>query len=295
MSAEKQVGGIPWQGNVFHRLRGRSFPAVEQQVPPKLDHHFRLFSLNVAHGRRQVATKPYVRRRSAWRSMGDIAQTVRQLRPDVVALQEADGPSAWSGNFDHVATVAERARLVDHFRGDHNPFRWGPFQLASGTALLSKMRLIDPRSHRFGLSWRDTKGFVAAGIEVPAWDGRRVDVVSVHLDFLTPSMRQRQICQMIEVLAPRRRPLVILGDLNCCWQHEPESMELLTEALELRTFRPDWSAPTYPTYRPRRRFDWILISEELTFGSYQTVHAPLSDHLILVADLELPHLASNRT
>ena len=31
------------------------------------------------------------------------------LAPDVVALQEADGPSGWSGNFDHVATLARQA------------------------------------------------------------------------------------------------------------------------------------------------------------------------------------------
>lgn len=265
----------------------RHFPPAHDQVPPKPGSALRLFSLNVAHARRQVATKPFVRRRTARRNLRDIARTVRQLQPDVVALQEADGPSTWSGNFDHVATLAELARLGDHYRGDHNPFGMGRFRLASGTALLAQQPLRDPMSHRFGMSWRDTKGFVVATVEVPEWGGVELDVVSVHLDFLNPSMRRRQIHQMAEILTPRGRPLVVLGDLNCCWQYEPQSMELLTNRLSLRAYEPDSQAPTYPTYNPRRRFDWILASTQLEFHAYHTVHAPLSDHLVLVADLAL--------
>jgi endonuclease/exonuclease/phosphatase family metal-dependent hydrolase len=266
-------------------FKRRQFPPAKTQVPPKPDKILRLFTLNVAHARRQVATKPFVRRRTARRNLKDIAHTVRQVQPDIVALQEADGPSAWSGNFDHVATLAELAELEAHFRGNHNPFGLGRFQLASGTALLARQPLLDPMSHRFGLSWRDTKGFVAATIVVQEWGGLEVDVVSVHLDFLTPSMRRRQIHQMAEILTPRERPLVVLGDLNCCWLREPQSMELLTKSLALGSYQPEMSAPTYPTYNPRRRFDWILVSPQLVFRGYHTVHVPLSDHLVLVADL----------
>ena len=89
------------------------------QVPPKESRHFRLFSLNVAHGRRTKANQPFLRRETAKRNLEAIADTVRDLGPDVVALQEADGPSSWSGNFDHVATIARQANLADHVRGDH--------------------------------------------------------------------------------------------------------------------------------------------------------------------------------
>ena len=261
------------------------------QVPRKADDHLRFFSLNVAHARRNVPVKPYLGRRKAQRNLSDIAETLNLLAPDVVALQEVDGPSTWSGNFDHVAAIARQTGFAEHYRGDHNELRFGRFRMAAGTALMARQPLLDPASHRFSVSWRDTKGFVVAALEVPVWGGLSVDVVSVHLDFLTPSVRRKQIRRMVESLADRQRPLVVLGDLNCCWQHEPRSMELLVNHLGLRAHEPQSPAHTYPAHRPCRRIDWILASPELDFHGYHTVHAPLSDHLVLVADLTLRQAA----
>ncbi len=256
------------------------------RVPPKVRRSLRFFNLNIAHGRRNAPNKPYLRRHTAQRNLSAVADAVRELTPDVVALQEADGPSAWSGNFDHVATLARLTDLMDYYRGDHNRLGIGRFHLASGTALLARQPLLDPASHRFGMSWRDTKGFVVATVVVPEWGHLAVDVVSVHLDFLVPSVRRKQILRMVDQLSERRRPLVVLGDLNCCWQREPRSMELLVRTLGLAAHEPGSREPTYPAYRPRRRIDWILASSELRFNGYHTVDVPLSDHLVLVADVE---------
>jgi endonuclease/exonuclease/phosphatase family metal-dependent hydrolase len=265
----------------------RVLASPPSQVPAKAADHLRFFSLNVAHARRNVPVKPYLGRRKAQRNLAEIAETLKLLAPDVVALQEVDGPSTWSGNFDHVATIAQQSGFAEHYRGDHNEFGIGRFRMAAGTALMARQPLLDPASHRFSVSWRDTKGFVVAALEVPVWGGLSVDVVSVHLDFLTPSVRREQIRRMVERLADRRRPLVVLGDLNCCWQHEPRSMELLVSHLGLRAHEPQSPAHTYPAHRPNRRIDWILASPELDFHGYHTVHALLSDHLVLVADLTL--------
>lgn len=256
-------------------------------LPPKAEDSFRLFSLNVAHGRHVAANKPFLRRRTAQRNLQHIADTVRVLTPDVVALQEADGPSTWSGNFDHVATLAEQTDLVDHYRGEHNPFQLGRFRLSSGTALLANQPLQDPSSHRFAISWRDTKGFVTATVAVPALGDVEVDVVSVHLDFLIPRVRRQQILQLAEQLIPRTRPVVVVGDLNCCWKWEPRSMRLLMETLGLEAYEPQAIAPTFPSARPIRRLDWVLISPELDYSAYHTLPVPLSDHLGVVADLRL--------
>lgn len=254
-------------------------------MPPTPPGAARLLTLNIAHGRRRVPHQALVHRRRLHRNLARVASALDELSPDIVALQEADGPSPWSGNFDHVATLAAHARLDQHYRGDHNPFRVGGRALASGTALLARWPLLEPCSHRFDSSWRCTKGFVVATVEVPAWDARAIDVVSVHLDFLAPHLRRRQIQRMGDVLADRGRPLVVLGDLNCCWRREPESMALLSRRLRLRAFEPEGHKPTYPAYRPRRRLDWILVSDQLRFAGHRRVPVKLSDHLGVVADL----------
>lgn len=259
------------------------------QVPSKHGKAVRLFSLNVAHGRRTAAHQALLRESTTRQNVSEIAKVVRNVSPDLVALQEADGPSAWSGNFDHVATLARHAELNDHYRGDHNHIDLGfePFRVSSGTALLSNWRLQDILSLRFGTNWRDTKGFVAATVTIPEWHGAELDVVSVHLDFLRPSLRKAQILKMVNALIHRRRPLVILGDLNCCWQLESGSLRLFNDMLGLRAYRPEQPTPTFPSSRPRRRLDWILVSEELDFTEYHTLKTPLSDHLGVVADLSL--------
>lgn len=258
-----------------------------EPLPPRSPDAVRLVTLNVAHGRRRVLHQAFVRRSTTKRNLDAVAQTLVGVGPDVVALQEADGPSAWSGNFDHVAALAAESRLDDHFRGDHNPFHVGRRQLASGTALLARWQLCDPHSERFGTTWRCTKGFVVATVAIPAWGGLEIDLVSVHLDFLKPNLRRRQIEAMSNSLADRGRPLIMLGDLNCCWRHEPRTLALLCERLGLHAHAPSLHRPTYPAYLPRRRLDWILLSEELTFVHHRRLPVKLSDHLGVVADVRL--------
>jgi endonuclease/exonuclease/phosphatase family metal-dependent hydrolase len=245
----------------------------------------RLLTLNVAHGRRTGPHQALLKSPVLERNLRDIALAVKGLGPDVVALQEADGPSAWSGNFDHVATLARLADLGDFYRGEHNPWGLGRFRLSSGTALLARWPLSEPASQRFALSWRDTKGFVVATVAVPEWEGLEVDLASVHLDFLTPAARRRQIAHLVEALGRRQRPLVLLGDLNCCWRRDPRSMDLLTEELGLTAHQPHARVPTFPASRPRRRLDWILVSPELQFVAYRTLPVPLSDHLGVLAEV----------
>lgn len=257
------------------------------RVPDKDTSSVRLFSLNVAHGRRTATHQALLRESTTRRNVEEIAKVLKNVGPDLVALQEADGPSPWSGNFDHVATLAEHAELADHYRGEHNHMGIDPFRVSSGTAILSTWELANAESRRFGTNWRDTKGFVVATVTVPEWNDAEIDVVSVHLDFLRPSLRKTQILDMVNALIHRRRPLVILGDLNCCWQQEKASLRLFNDMLGLRPYRPEDATPTFPVRRPRRRLDWILVSRDLDFHDYHTLKTPLSDHLGIVADLRM--------
>jgi endonuclease/exonuclease/phosphatase family metal-dependent hydrolase len=284
-SASSWEGFSPW--NRYCPRSDFDHPPEVSRIPAKKEERLRFFTLNVAHGRQHNPSNVFLGRRRLQQNITAIADIVRALTPDVVALQEADGRSSLSGGFDHVAALARQAELHDHYRGNHTALRLGRFNVASGTAILARQPLLEPISHRFDLSWRDTKGFVAATVVVPEWGGLEVDVVSVHLDFLVPGVRRRQILQMVDRLILRRRPLVVLGDLNCCFEREPKSMRLLVETLGLKAYEPDSRAHTYPSRRPRRRLDWILVSDELEYCGYHTVHLPLSDHSALVADIHL--------
>ncbi|MBW2257254.1 MAG: endonuclease/exonuclease/phosphatase family protein [Deltaproteobacteria bacterium] len=208
---------------------------------------------------------------------------VAREAPDIVALQEADGPSAWSGRFDHVSALASFAEYPHLARGDHAEI--GKLPLDYGTALLGRLPLEAASSHAFQRSWRDTKGWVVATVTIPGLDGIEIDVVSVHLDFLRGWTRSQQVDRMVEALAPRERPLVVLGDLNC--EHGTEPMSRLVDGLGLHAYEPADGDPTFPSTSPRRRLDWILVSEELRVVSHRTLPDAVSDHRAVVAEIAL--------
>jgi endonuclease/exonuclease/phosphatase family metal-dependent hydrolase len=246
----------------------------------------RLMTLNIAHARREAQHQALLAPPAIRHNLATIAAVLRREAADIVALQEADGPSAWSGDFDHVATLAELSGFPHAFRGEHNPFSFGRFDLSSGTALLSRFALARPLSRAFLENWRDTKGFVAATVEPEAFAGTAVDVVSIHLDFLAERVRRRQVDQLVESFRDRERPLVVMGDFNCEWSERRRSLDRLRRELRLRPVE-ETAHATFPSWRPLVRLDWILISEELAFDSYRTLPDRLSDHLGVVAGIGL--------
>lgn len=255
---------------------------LEAPAPPA-EGSLRLVTWNVAHGRADAFHQALLPRDEVERNLGLIAEVLRHERADLVALQEADGPSAWSGNFDHVSYLSEQTRLDFSFRGDHNPFdHLG--DLSSGTALVSRLPLAESVSQPFAANWRDTKGFVVSAVEVPGTN-RTIDVVSLHLDFLNPGERREQVLALAEALEGRDRPLVVLGDMNCAGA--AEAFRLFEELLDVRPYRPELLEPTFPAAAPARRIDWVLISDDLEFTGYRTLDARLSDHLGVVADIRL--------
>jgi endonuclease/exonuclease/phosphatase family metal-dependent hydrolase len=240
-------------------------------------------TMNIAHARRDGFHQLLQSTATAIDNLNAIGALLDQQAADIVALQEADGPSFWSGNFDHVAYLAQFGAFAQHVRGDHVR---GP-RLAYGTALLSAKELRDPLTVRFqpGLSLLP-KGFVVCAIRWPGGAGLQVDVVSVHLDPFNPSLRRAQAAELIETLRARGLPVIVMGDFNTDWQEQGSVLRMLAETLRLRAYQPHSTRlHTFPALA--RRLDWILISEQLEFLSHEILPAGLSDHRGVAARLGL--------
>lgn len=240
----------------------------------------RVLSLNVAHGRAEGRHQLLQSSSHRERTLSRIAALFEREQPDVVGLQEVDGPSFWSGGFCHVDTLARRSAFSFAVHGAHVERRG----LRYGTGLLSRLELVDALACTFDRSLpTPAKGFTVATVRI---DERAVvDVASVHLDFLRAKVRDRQVARMIEVLGPRRRPLVVMGDFNAEWHDERSAVQRLADALGLAAHAPDAAVETFPAFGTR--LDWILISSELTFERHEVLPDILSDHLPVVADIRL--------
>ncbi len=260
-----------------------SAPPSGEPRPPQHPGVLRVLTLNLAHGRssgpHQLLRPPQHHERTLER----IAKLLEREAADVVALQEADGPSYWSGNFSHVRRLATLADYPFALHGQHV----ATGQLKYGTALLSGREPSDPLAVTFTPTPpTHAKGFTLATVPLGA---TTVDVVSVHLDFSGPEARAGQVRQLIEILGQRTGPLVVMGDFNCRWRGPRSAVRTLAEALGLSTWEPEVRAKPREATFPGSggRIDWILASPALDFVRYEVLSDVVSDHRALVAELRL--------
>jgi len=252
----------------------------------------RVVTLNMAHGRKDGRNQMLLKEETLRNNLVELAQLLDRAEADVIALQEADAASAWSGKFNHVDFLLENSMYSCSFHGVHASNRMYDF----GTALLSKYEFQGAFAHSFVPSKpTTTKGFSVAALD---WnpEGRlpepvRVKFVSAHLDFSRKSVRKSQVDEMVRVLSGLEGPLVIMGDFNTDWQSEESSLKYLAERLELSAFDPH--AQGLSTYGDKgARLDWILVSAGLGFSRYAVYPDVVSDHYAVAAELDLEELAS---
>jgi endonuclease/exonuclease/phosphatase family metal-dependent hydrolase len=244
----------------------------------------KVMTLNLAHGRKTAFSQIFLSWQTIHKNLMDISAVLKTVGADIVALQEADGPSWWSGDFDHVALLAEKAGFQWYSRAGH----MDAWSLHYGTALLARRPFLETQAHRFKASFpTPPKGFLLGRF---GWYPRDlktakpvyVDIVSVHLDFSRQAVRSGQIAQMRAVLAGRKNPLIILGDFNSRWLADDSVVRKLIRRSGLQAYRPE--AVNLGTYGSRR-LDWILISADLEFVSYAVLPDEVSDHRAVVAEI----------
>jgi endonuclease/exonuclease/phosphatase family metal-dependent hydrolase len=245
----------------------------------------KVMSLNIAHGRKDGMNQLLLSGTTIRNNLEEIAAVLVESGADIVALQEADGPSRWSGNFDHIALLAEQA---DYPAVAHSPHA-SSWLFNYGTAILSCAAFTETLNYTFEPSPPTlNKGFTLAQIvwqpQGEAQSPVLLDVISVHLDFSRKQVRESQIREITRALEGRDNPAIILGDFNSDWLADELVVRALASDNKLKGYRP--SADDLGTYPSGdKRLDWILISETLVFISYEVLPDVLSDHKAVVAEI----------
>lgn len=240
-------------------------------------------TLNISHGRNQSMNQMFVRTKRHYENLDRIAALFGRVDADIVALQEADAASKWSGKFDHVEYLVENTRYSCFIHGRHAR----SWLFSYGTALLSKITFSKSESVDFSPTPPTTvKGYVRGDFEWSV-DGKAtpVTIVSVHLDFSRKKVRDAQIAQMIAELSDSESELIIMGDLNSRWSDKRSHVRDLAEGLGLITYKPESDELGSYKSATGKRLDWILVPPHLEFVSYKVLPDVVADHLAIVAEI----------
>jgi len=270
----------------FHEPRTARYAEPMRRVSCSREHDavepaLRVMTLNVAHGRSDGPNQIFLGRPDFEDNLSAVSELLRESRADIVALQEVDGPSRWSGMFDHAIVLARDASYPWHFRADHA----ASWLYRYGTAVLSRLPVYASRSHRFEATPpTPTKGLVVSEVRVPNATGTEIDidVLSVHFDFLSERAKRRQLAELVDVLNRRGNATILLGDFNSTWDDTDSIVRELVGQTGLSAYEPE--SGQLATHGDAR-LDWILISDEFRFEDYRVLPDVVSDHQPVVADI----------
>lgn len=194
---------------------------------------------------------------------------------DMVGLQEVDSGSLRSAYVDQTEYLAHQAGYPYWFAQVNREL--GHLARHSN-GLLSRLRPTTVVEHKLpGLPGRG-----ALLVEFPTSTGDTLAVCVVHLA-LGWRARRRQLDYLVDV-ASRYRYVAMMGDFNCgC---ASKSLHAAIAASGLHGL--DCARKSFPSWRPERSLDHILVSPELRIAHAQVVDYALSDHLPISMEIELP-------
>lgn len=211
-----------------------------------------------------------------------IAEVLRAMNADVIALEEVDVKTGRAGKVDQAAELA-RLTGMHHAFGPAMPFSGGEY----GNAILCKTAILSVTNHPLpGIKGAEPRAALEITFRPRAGDPE-VRFISTHLDNGSAEGRLLQIRHLnTRAAAVPPGHVILAGDLNA----EPGSAEIKT-LLETWDESAPVRDPTWPADRPRERIDHILQRKPagLTARDSRVVDEPgASDHRPLLTILDLP-------
>jgi len=194
-------------------------------------------------------------------------------RFDIVGLQEVDSGSLRSGFVDQTEYLAHRSGFPFWHKQVNRSFG----KLAQhSNGVLSRIRPSDVSEHRL-------PGLPGRGAILCRFGGSGGLLICIAHLALGKRARLRQMEFLSELMAGEDH-LVVMGDFNCgCDSRE---VRLLMDSIGLR--EPSCDQSTFPSWRPMRRIDHILVSRSLGVENARVLDYPFSDHLPIGVDILLP-------
>lgn len=249
--------------------------------PNRLPDRLRLVSFNIQAGTTTANYREYLTR--SWRQILPNNQRVSNLDAiadligdyDIVGLQEVDCGSLRSGFVNQAKYIAS-----------HAGFPWWTHQenrkvgviAHAGNGVLSRFIPDQVDEHRL-------PGAIPGRGALVLKFGRGPDALWLVVLHLALGRRARlQQLRYVAHLVDRHPHVVVMGDLNA----GPESREIREFCAHAGLIEPRRDLLTFPSWRPQRAIDHILVSPRMDVLSLDVLPCTLSDHRPLAMTIGLP-------
>ncbi len=241
----------------------------------------RLLSYNIQAGLSTTRYSHYLTR--SWKQVVPVPSRMENLDGiarvlsdyDIVGLQEVDTGSLRSGFVNQVKYIAERGRF--RYVYDQTNRRFGLISQHSNAVL---SRLKPNRIEDYKLP-----GVIPGRGVLRVSFGTGSNALHVFIVHLALGRRGRlRQMEFLVRLARRYRHIVVMGDLNC--RGDSPEMDFLLKTAGLCKPRP--GLHTFPSWRPNRQLDHILVSPSIRVEKTVVLAHTFSDHLPIAMEIAIP-------
>lgn len=240
----------------------------------------KLLTFNIQSGTPANSYREYLT--SSWRQVLPSAVRNENLEAiaglvmdyDMVGLQEVDSGSLRSGFINQSRYIATHAALPYWF---HQSNRKVGTMAYSGNGFLARYQPDAIEEHRLPGA---IPGRGALFLNFGGASGLTVAVVHLALGQLARGAQLKFLRNQLQ----GQRHLVIMGDFNA----EPNApkLEAFCDRLDLDV--PTRGLASYPSWKPQRALDHVLVSRTLVTADAEVIDVGYSDHLPVGLEVELP-------
>lgn len=247
-----------------------------------LPKQLKIMSYNIQAGISQSHAREYVTQ--GWRhflphkqrleNLDEISHYIKTF--DVVGLQEIDPGSFRSGFINQIEFLAKKC---------HFPYWYSQKNRDMGkvakfcNACLSRVKPYHVDYHKL-------PGLIPGRGAIRLFYGNKeapLVIIMVHLS-LGPVSQRIQI-DYLNQLVKGYQHVIVMGDLNCGLD-DLEKSNLFTKP----RLRPvNYLFNTYPSWKPTKILDYILVSDSIQVVETSVLNLPFSDHLPVTVTAQLPN------
>jgi endonuclease/exonuclease/phosphatase family metal-dependent hydrolase len=214
-------------------------------------------------------------------NLDTIAAVIKEVQPDIVALQEVDFKTHRAKGYDLATELGWRTKMAPLF-GKAMNFDGGGY----GEGVLTRMPIISSRTIALPHS-PENEPRAALEVTVELESGDTICFVGTHLEHQRNNPdRIDQTKKLNEVFVKNKYPTILAGDLNDTPDSEPIQI--------LKKYWTDASGanpkPTFSSENPQRKIDYIFYRPENQWKVLESkviCNKVASDHCALLTVLQL--------